>query len=647
MKANNLARRAMRRWTILVFLAAILAFWGTLSYPFLHDDLWIIEQNPVVQNNGPLLDLFRKDYWGMRVDEPARDRLFRPLTTLTLIANHALGENDPWGYRALNILLHALVSLLLLRLGLCLGLRPEAAATVALLFAVHPVHTEAVNAVVGRSDLLAAAGLLGGAIQALSERRVGGGAWGRSPEKKKKEATAKNLKEMNRLAVFIGLWFALALFSKESGVAFLLWAVLWVAWCRWPAAEWFTMDREGLGRAAVAAGVVLGLYLVMRYGALGMWSRPAPPSILDNPLAHEGFAGRIAGGLGVLGRYLGLLVYPRPLTIDYSYAQILPWSRASLAWGSLGCFFIAAWGWAAWRWRSGRPEVAFGLALFLAGYAPASNLAVPIGTIMAERLIYIPSAGFFIAFTPALADYLVFRGRRVFIGVLAAAVLLYGGMSWERNGDWSGYLAIWESAARVSPNSARALRLYGQSLNRKGKFSEAIAPLKKATKILPVYDPAWTELGISLMQSRREKESEAAFKEALRLNPRAPENLLAISDLYLGTGRLREASFYLEKAVSLYPNFVEARFRLGNLYLKQRNIWRAEEEYRAALSAAPGRGDIHHNLALILFDSGDIEGSRRHARRAGQLGIRLRPEFMRLLGFLPQGGRTPKSNAIK
>jgi len=87
--------------------------------------------------------------------------------------------------------------------------------------------------------------------------------------------------------------------------------------------------------------------------------------------------------MGVLGRYLGLMVWPRPLTIDYSYAQILPWSGESLAWAAAGAAVMGLWGWAAWRWRAERPEAAFGLALFLAAYFPASNLALPIGTVMA------------------------------------------------------------------------------------------------------------------------------------------------------------------------------------------------------------------------------------------------------------------------
>ena len=91
-----------------------------------------------------------------------RDRLYRPITIISFAMNHALGGNAPAGYRAVNILLHGLASVLLLWLGLRLGLREAEAGAVALLFAVHPIHTEAVNAVVGRADLLVAVGVFAG-----------------------------------------------------------------------------------------------------------------------------------------------------------------------------------------------------------------------------------------------------------------------------------------------------------------------------------------------------------------------------------------------------------------------------------------------------------------------------------------------------
>ncbi len=391
---KQFSQKAFRAWAAAVVAAAVLVYSGTLSYPFLHDDITVIGLNPIVQEKGRALEAFSADYWGMREGDSQRDRLYRPLTTLTLIANHALGGNAPAGYRAFNILMHALVSFLLLLLGLRIGLSLEGAGAAAFLFALHPVHTEAVNAVVGRADLLAAAGMLGGMAILMS------GAFGMG------EASGKRGENLPLLA---GLLFALALLAKESGAALILWAGIWWAWCRVAGAGPLRMDDGILRRSALALGAVLAAYVAMRYWALGMLVRPVPPSLLDNVLAHEETAGRVLGALSVLGRYFGLLLWPWPLTIDYSYSQILPTSGASALWATFGASSLAAWGAAAWRWRSARPEVAFGLGLFLAAYFPASNLAVPIGTAMAERLMYIPSAGFLIALAPAAAE---FSGRR-------------------------------------------------------------------------------------------------------------------------------------------------------------------------------------------------------------------------------------------
>ncbi|MBT4095803.1 MAG: tetratricopeptide repeat protein [Nitrospinaceae bacterium] len=677
-------------WAAAIVVAACLAYWGTVSYPFLHDDLTVISENPVVQE-GRVGEALTKDYWSMRAEEGGRDRLYRPLTTLSLIANRWLGGSSagggapvggsPVGFRVVNILLNALAALLLFWLALALGLSLRAAGAAGLLFAVHPLHTEAVLAVVGRADILAAIGVFGGAIILL------GGATGtgviRSGEARaakrrggKQNKSNKNKEVLGTLprtgwqrAVALAGAFALALFSKETGAALVGLIVLWWGWHRWAvgpvrggpkgpgsfAGDEKKIDKPSknnnlsetvgpsswafaLGRIEIfALGGVLGVYLVMRYLALGMWVRPGAASLLDNPLAHEALAGRLVGALGVMGRFFGLLVWSRPLAIDYSYAQILPWSPESLAWAAVGAGALGLWAWCAWRGRYVRHVAVFGLALFMAGYLPASNFLVPVGTVMAERLMYLPSAGFLLAVLPWIEEKVTKSGARAFLGALAAATLVFGAMSWERASEWSGYLKFWESAARVSPNSARAQRLWGQSLTRAGKFSEAVVPLKKATRIFPKYDPAWTELGIALMQVGKTKEAEATLREALRLNPRSPETLLAIGALFIKGGYLDQARIYFEKAVSLYPRFVEARFRLGNLYMKVRDNKRARVQYNMALIVAPGRGDIHHNMALTLYLSKDYIGARRHALIARKYGVKLHPEFARLIG-LAKGG---------
>jgi tetratricopeptide (TPR) repeat protein len=376
----------------------------------------------------------------------------------------------------------------------------------------------------------------------------------------------------------------------------------------------------------------------MRYAALGLWMRPVLPSRLDNPFAYAGSLERVWGALGVLGRSLKLLVWPWPLSLDYSYAQIVPGGVENALYAAGGLAAVLGWGWLAWRWRSEAPWLGLGLVLFLAGYLPAANLLVPIGTVMAERTLYLPSAGFLLAAVPSAALGLVRLARgdwRAPAGALAAAALVLGGLTWMRNREWADPFRLWERAAQVSPRSARALRNYGQYLNRKNRFAEAIPVLREAVRIYPIYDPAWIDLGIAQMQSRHEKEAEISLKEALRLRSDSPEAHLALGALLSGTGRLEEAQGHLERAVALAPHFAEARFNLGTLYLKLGHRKLAVEHLRAALSLESGRGDAHHNLAIALYLEGDEAGARRHAQEAARLGVRLHPAMAKALGLSP------------
>ena len=627
-------------WPAAILLAAILAsalmvvrgqgLAGTLSNPFLHDDLTVIGMNPAVQEKGRALEAFTMDYWAMRQGDRRRDRLYRPLVTLSLALNRSAGGNAPGGYRAANIALHAIASLLLFWLVLRFGLGPSAAGAVGVLFALHPIHTEPVNAVVGRADLLAAIGvfggmglLVGGALPGLRRRRAA------SEKEKIGEEKTGGLSR----PVCAGLLFALALLSKEIGAALLIWAGFWWLWCRGPREETFEGRTGALLKAASALGAVLGGYLLLRYAALGMWVRPVSPSVLDNPLAHAALGGRMLGALGVLGRYFGLIFWPWPLSIDYSYSQVMPAGAETALWALLGAALLLLWAGAAWRYRADSPGLAFGLTLFLAAYLPISNLLIPIGTVMAERLLYLPLAGFLIAAVPQAGRFLSGRAPGV---LLALAGILFAGLSFARNGEWSTPLRFWESAAKSSPRSARALQGYGQSLYATGRFWEAIPPLERATRIYPRYDPAWVDLGIAQMQSRREKEAEVSLRRALKFNPDSPEGQLSLGVLLVGTGRPEKGRHHLEKAIALDPNLVEARFNLGTLYMKAGENAKAIRHFQAALSVDPRREEVHHNLAIAYMVKGDRARARGHAREAERLGMRLHPGLAEALGLEPR-----------
>ena len=365
---------------------------------FVHDDIAIIGENPLVRERRPYAwKTFRRDYWAVLETNEGRDRLYRPLTIASFALNHAVGGLNPLGYRIVNALLHALACLALFRLCLRFGLSRASAGAVSLLFALHPVHTEAVNAVVARADLMAAIGVFGGLGLlmgvALPEAKPGGAQGG--PEKGGEEILS-----YRGVLAQVALTCALCLFallSKEIGVALLFSALLWWLWSRYVSGE---AERPPLGHTLVAVcalALVLIAYVWMRYAALGMLARPHPPSKLDNILALMPAGERVFGAVGVLGRYFKLLVWPWPLSMDYSFAQIPVGGAEAALWTAAGALGFVAWSYAAWRLRKDMPWIAFGLVVFIGAYLPVSNLLIPIGTIMAERVLYIPSAGILIA----------------------------------------------------------------------------------------------------------------------------------------------------------------------------------------------------------------------------------------------------------
>ena len=620
-------------WVCAIAGTAFLIFAGAFSNPFLHDDVAIIGENPLVRESGRLLEAFRRDYWAVLETNEGRDRLYRPLTIASFALNHAIGGLNPPGYRIVNALLHALACLALFWLCLRFGLSRGAAGGVSLLFALHPVHTEAVNAVVARADLMAAIGVFGGLGLLMGVALPGmkpGFAQG------SRERGGDGGLPCRGLLAPVGLACALSLFallSKEVGVALLFSVLFWWLWGRYVSGE---VERPPLGRTIVAVCalvLVLILYLWMRYAALGMLARPYPPSKLDNILALMPAGGRILGAVGVLGRYFKLLVWPWPLSMDYSFAQIPVEGAEAALWAAAGGLTFLAWLYAAWRLRKTMPWIAFGLAVFIGAYLPVSNLLIPMGTIMAERVMYIPSAGFLIALAPTAGVWLHGRDWRVGAALLAAACLLFGALTLKRNHEWSDALRFWRRTAEVSPNSARALRVYGQALIDRNRFREAIAPLRKSVAIYPVYDYAWVDLGIAQMQSGDAAAAEVSLKRALRLNDENAEAHLALGALYMGEGRGDLARPRFERAVSLKPALAEARFNLGTLYLKAGLRRLAAAQFRAALRLEPGHGGVHHNLALALYLEGDRAGARRHAREAKKFGSPLHPRLMRELGL--------------
>ena len=275
----------------------------------------------------------------------------------------------------------------------------------------------------------------------------------------------------------------LALFSKESGIVLLAAVLLWdVA---------FPPGGRPVRAEHVVVGVVLVAYLAARWWVDRIGLPPGDIEPVDNPLVEASFlAGRLTA-LAVLVRQAGLLVWPATLSIDYSYRQIpVVGDGASAAVGLVGLAGVTLAAWALWRVRGRRPAIFFLGAFALVAVLPSANLLRLIGSIMAERFLYLPLAG--VAGVAALVvDRWASTGSRrtsatVVVGVIALALMA---RTAARNLDWRDDRTLWAATVQAVPESAKANKAYANALAGSAAdasaLSAAIARAEQAVAIRP------------------------------------------------------------------------------------------------------------------------------------------------------------------
>jgi tetratricopeptide (TPR) repeat protein len=254
------------------------------------------------------------------------------------------------------------------------------------------------------------------------------------------------------------------------------------------------------GYAALAPGVGL-LWLVRHW--LNFHTSVVGQIYVDNPIVGAAPFQGVMTAVGVLGRYLGLLVFPVTLSSDYSYHQIPLYGESGnlsgdrLAWASLA--LVSALLVTAVVLRRRYPFVSWGLLFFFLAILPTSNLLFPIGSIMAERFLYLPSVGFSIAAGWALCRVSSMLGRlvsasgavRMVVAVALPAVVLcaFGMRTYVRNADWRDSLSLWRSAVAAAPNSFKthqglANALWNDSRHEEPDIDAAIAEGERGLALL-------------------------------------------------------------------------------------------------------------------------------------------------------------------
>jgi tetratricopeptide (TPR) repeat protein len=468
-------------------LLAVVPYAGSIRNPLLYDDRTLLDNRWLLEEAGPA-SVFRHDYWHGTRHEGSD--LYRPLTVLSLAWNMRVSPTKE-GVRAVNVATHAAAVLALLwMLGAMVS--PSAAWIGAALFAVHPLASEAVLWAVGRAEIVAAIlGILAFALFVRLERERGPGGY--------------------RLALSLAAFFA-ALCFKESAAAWLVLGAAWVALR--PRREKLEAKIVAL-RAASYVGVFV-TYLGLRASAIG-WGRHAPPFV-DNPLVDADVATRVANAILLLGRYLAKMLWPRTLSVEYGFDQIpvVP----LLPWGAIGAIALAA----AWVGaivalrRKGHASASYLAAFVPCAFAVTGNVVVPIGTVFAERLAYLPLAGLcgLVGLTVAAIPRPAWRA-----GAVALLLIACGARTVVRGGDYRDLATLSEATAAASPRAVKALANAGRVRLRQSRASDAVPLLEKAVAIRPDYARAWRLLADAYAASGDRARAEDAMRRGREAAARA------------------------------------------------------------------------------------------------------------------------------
>ena len=539
---------------------AILVYLNALSNGFTFDDFFYILNNQAVRS-GSITGLFHPT---------AINNNFRPLSLATFALNWALGHQQPLAYHLVNVLLHAVVTLLLylVLIGL-LEAVPEAETigfVAALFFAVHPLHTEAVTSIVGRSELLVAGFLLAAWLFHLQDRPV-----------------------------CSLICFVLALLSKESAAVFLLLVL---------AGDYARYKLKSFSRYAWIAGFT-ALYIAALWRMQGGKFEKASYSFVDNPLASLPAIWRILNALRVGWKYIGLQIYPGTLSYDYSYNAILLYAnwRHTLPAAIGAAVIVVLLLWCAWTKRR---EWMLAGAMYLGGFAVTSNILVSTGTIMGERLTYLPSAGFCLLVALILNRSGILRSTAgwTLVGVLLAAL---GARTIVRNRDWRNNFTLFYSGVQAVPRSARAHRNLADEYVKRGQLDDAVKEFQITLRIYPMYPEAVENYGLAEARIGNDLEAKKLLENAVSLSLDSSEHTVMEVNLALHLGKLGQyddALKLLDEVTLRSPGYPLAWTSRAFIRYRRGEVALARSDAETALRLDPSNSQAQELLKILNAPAG-------------------------------------------
>jgi len=479
---------------IALALIVLAASSTSLGNGFAYDDLLIIRDNQQIHRLGDMAFDFVQGYW----PQEHGGALYRPLTLVLFSLQWAIGRGAPWVFHAVNVTLYAGLTLALFALGR--RILPLGAAWLgAALFAVHPVHVEAVANVVGQAELTT--GFL--VVLAL---------WVYLDARTRPGLRARESVGLLVLVAAAGL-------CKENGIiipALLLLAELTLVKDSRPLRSRISTLLPTYLLLIVGAAILMAA----RHAALGATVGEYPALVLRG----LGFKDRLLTMLGIVPEWIRLFFWPAHLRADYAPPEFDAATRFGVAQG-IGLGLVVVAGLVALAHRRRHPAVTFGIGFTAIALLPVSNLLLPTGILLAERTLLLPSAGVVIAvaaLTSAAWQRFDLGARPIrWAAVAAATTLLVLGTvrSALRQPAWRDTPSVLAQLVKDAPLDYRAWLMYGGHLRSLGRVTEAKQAMLRAAGLYHGDGRVYEDLGQLLRFQSGCGRAIPIFQRGLALDP--------------------------------------------------------------------------------------------------------------------------------
>ena len=553
-KAAAAPRKPGTQWWIYAAAAALALYLAfqvyapALSGPFVFDDTYQPYHTPDFPN--------ALHFWTRGV---------RPLLMFSYWINYRFSQAPP-GFHAVNILIHLLNSFLIFFIVRKLARRESPdwmpAAFAAAVFLLHPIQTEAVSYIAGRSECLSVFFFLA-AFAVFLYRRTPAVSWPAS--------------------IAVLLLFGAAALTKEHTLV--LPALLLLTDYYWnPGFSFSGMRRNWRLYVPIALTAAGGLVYIAK-----VLTQAATAGFGLTGLTWYQYFFTECRAFFV---YLRLLVFPAGQNLDWEY----PISRNILDHGAiLGLAAILALAGAAIYFRRRYPLASYGFLVYLLLMAPTSSF-VPIKDPVAERRLYLPMIGILLVAVAALARMRV--DRRKLAAALCGILAVLAIATYRRNEVWASDIAIWEDAARKSPGKQRVHFQLAHTYYTYGRCADAIAQYAEAARLEQPDYGLLVDWGLAYDCTNEPDLAVAKLREAAALEPKA-HVYTQIAMVYAKQSRWQEALEALAQAERLNPNYDMIYDNRGGIRARTNDLAGAEADYRRALAINPSNEHAREMLGIV------------------------------------------------